>query len=57
MPLEELAAIFGDVDEVKLYSDDLTVDSNGEVALEKHHGVEQSIESKQSPGVVLRESV
>lgn len=56
--MEELAAIFGDVDEVKLYSDDLTVDSNGEVALEKHHGAEHtSIESKQSPGVVLRERV
>ncbi|KAK5061387.1 hypothetical protein LTR84_007929 [Exophiala bonariae] len=54
VPLEELAAIFGDADEVKLYSSELTVDSNGEVAREEHHETEKS---KQVPDVVMRESI
>lgn len=34
VPLEELAAIFGDTDEVKVYSNDLFIGSNNEVIFE-----------------------
>jgi hypothetical protein len=52
--LEELAAVFGDVDEVKLYSRELTMDANGEVTREDHHEPE---EKKHTSGVVLREDI
>lgn len=52
--MEELAAIFGDVDEVKLYSSEITVDINGQVAREDHHETENI---KQESGVVLREKI
>lgn len=52
--MEELAAIFGDADEVKLYSSEITVDSNGEVARQDHREGEKD---KQGSGVILRESV
>ncbi|KAJ9615908.1 hypothetical protein H2200_001985 [Cladophialophora chaetospira] len=54
VPLEELAAIFGDVDEVKLYSSELTVDVDGHVAREDHHETEKN---KAGSGVILRENV
>lgn len=37
VPLEELAAIFGDADEVKVFSADIHMNSNKEIAFDDHH--------------------
>jgi hypothetical protein len=36
-PLEELAAIFGDTDEVKIYSNDIFVNVDKQVVADDHH--------------------
>jgi hypothetical protein len=38
MPLEEVAAIFGDADEVAVYERELVVDPNAHVIMEKERG-------------------
>ncbi|EXJ70980.1 uncharacterized protein A1O5_05973 [Cladophialophora psammophila CBS 110553] len=59
VPLEELAAIFGDTDEVKIYSTEITVKDDGQVAVEDHHRTGQSVSvaGKEETEVVLREKV
>ncbi|OAG37952.1 hypothetical protein AYO21_07802 [Fonsecaea monophora] len=62
VPLEELAAIFGDTDEVKIYSTDITVMGDGQIAIEEHLGKRQGADvkvaaAKKGTEVVLHEKV
>jgi hypothetical protein len=54
VPLEELGAIFGDEDEVKVYSSELAVDSEGQVVVEDHGAAAQS---KNNAAVTEKERV
>ena len=56
VPLEELAVIFGDSDEVKVLSKDIFLDENREVVVE-HHSTEQGDMVKEHPVVALHEKV
>ena len=42
-PLEEMAAIFGDTDEVKIYSADIFVNENHEVRVDCYPGSEKDL--------------
>ncbi|OAP55545.1 hypothetical protein AYL99_10518 [Fonsecaea erecta] len=57
VPLEELALIFGDTDEVKVYSSDITIKDDGEVIAEDHHLPGHNLVVKPESEVVLHEKV
>lgn len=38
IPLEEVAAIFGDADEVAIYQRDLEIDTATHTIIDRHHG-------------------
>jgi hypothetical protein len=57
VPLEELAAIFGDTDEVKAYATEIIVKDDGEVVQDDHHLSEKNIMKSKEMNVVLRERV
>ena len=57
MPLEELAAIFGDTDEVKIYSSEITVNDDGKAARDADPHTGQSLTGKDGADVVLHEKV
>lgn len=54
VPLEELAVIFGDVDEVKVYSADIHLDENQDVVYDDHHGGAEPV-GKDAPRVHMQE--
>ena len=54
VPLEELAVIFGDTDEVKILSQDIFLNDDREAVVEDHHSV-QEVMAKDQPTVALRE--
>jgi hypothetical protein len=56
-PLEELAAIFGDTDEVKIYSNDIFVNDDKQVVTDDHHHTGQSVTEKEELDVVILEKV
>ena len=56
VPLEELAVIFGDIDEVKVFSEDVFLNDNREVVV-ADHCTEQGDMAKDHPVVALHEKV
>lgn len=51
VPLEELAVLFGDMEDVKVYSNDLFVNENHEVGVDREHAGDILDEKKQTRSV------